>query len=340
MNYQTFKQATATQLRNELSAEASKLPTDWIDKARNEVKRSFPDRLEDRELVPMELLWSYWLEEAGLVQAMHAISLRFQNKAVGPYHALARFDLTPLRGISELIWGYIQDEVFRLSLRRRAYEYLHQYGLRMIGKAVGNLSPADERSRFLQAFHELLAVCVRYYAQLDNLTIQQDARPVLSKLKELQFVLSEGAHNQFGDLPFQARLEMRIIQFILERPEIREFLGGRIMVAYPAPWMDRLDTLRRVMRWGDTSVTEFNNLAECGERVLLRVRYGAFHAAQTSAIVADNFAIDNRDDIVQYINSYQAVTGVDLGAETGLGVDATQPSVYLNAREARLRRAL
>src|SRR5574338_1007496 len=239
---------------------------------------------------------------------MQAICLRFQNKAVGPYQALARFDIAPLRGISELLWGYIQDEVFRLSLRRRAYEYLHQYGLRLVGRAVGQLSPADERSRFLQAFHELLHACVRFCRQVDDLTVLQDPRPVLNKLKELHLVLAEGAHNQYGDLPFQARFEMRIIQLILERPEMREFLGGRIMVPYPEPWMDRVDTLRRVMRWGDTSVTEFYNLAEAGERILLAVRTGDFHPSQANAGLANNFAISNRDDIVQYINSYQAVT--------------------------------
>jgi hypothetical protein len=348
MDYKSFKEETLNELTRDL--ESRRVPPgedEWMVLARRRHPElegtegwAGPPNEREHEMLPNELIWSYWLEEGGLVQTMHAISLRFQNKARGAYKALARFDASPLRPLSELLWGYIQDEVFRLSLMRRAHEYAHQYGIRLIGRAVGRVEPADDRARFLPAFHEMLNSCVAFYKQFDNKMIDADAHPLLAKLKDLHLVLAEGAHNQYGDLPFQARHELLLIQKILEQDELSEFLGGRRMLPYPEPWMDRVDSVRRIMRWGDASVVQFANLAKYGENILLAVRRGPFHPGQAEAGWALAFAEGFRDAISQYISSYQAVTGVDLGGEThGRPVDSTQPSVYLNAREARFRRA-
>ena len=77
----------------------------------------------------IELIWSYWHEEGMLVQTLNAISRRFQNvRGPGDRDPLARFDIDPLRGLNNLLWGYIQDEQHRLTVKRRAYEYNHHYG--------------------------------------------------------------------------------------------------------------------------------------------------------------------------------------------------------------------
>ena len=96
-----------------------------------------------------------------------------------------------------------------------------------------------------------------------------DGFPVLNALKEAHLILSQGAHNQFGDLPSTARIEMLMQQWILARPEFREFIPTRIMVAYPEPWMDRVDAMKKLQGWTDTSVLHFRNLAIFGEQVLL-----------------------------------------------------------------------
>ena len=57
---------------------------------------------------------------------------------------------------------------------------------------------------------------------------------MLNALKDLHLILAEGAHNQYGDLPWTARVEMLIEQWLLARPEMREFLGGRAMVPIPS----------------------------------------------------------------------------------------------------------
>lgn len=312
--------------------------TAWWDEAR----RLHADGGIEPIVFPYELLWSYWHEQGMLVQAMEAVLLRFQNRARGPYAALARFDISPLRPISHLLWGYIDDQHRRLTVKRRAYEYIHQYGLDLVGRAVGALQPADSRSRFLETFHALLHSCVEFYRQEDDRTVDADARPVLNAANALNFLLSYGQHNQFASLTLQARVEMTIVQRLFEFDEFRQFLGGPVMVNYPRRWMDRVDTLRHAMGWGDASIIEFWHLAVSGENLLLSIRFGPFGPAVTNTGVASGWATSFRDNVMQYIHSYRAVSGVDLSADPAKGqvVDATQPSVYLSAREQQHRAQL
>jgi hypothetical protein len=277
----------------------------------------------------LELIWSYWMEEGGLVQAINAVAARFQNRRIPGHAQLSRLDLDPLRALSNLFWGYVQDEQHRLGIARRTYEYDHHYGLRLVGKAVPQLAPADSRSRFVEAFHALLNRCAEFYPQDDDTTVIADGFPVLNALREVHMLLAEGAHNQFGDLPSTARVEMLIQQWLLARPEMRDFLGGRLMVPYAERWMDRVDVVRGMLGFGDTSVTHFRDLAVYGEQILLTVRYANWSRVNNAAQAA-NWARYWRPEIQRYIHAYRAVTGVDLVAE----VDATRPSQYLAERAA------
>ena len=45
------------------------------------------------------------------------------------------------------------------------------------GKAVPSLRPADSRSRFLEAFHNLLYLCSAFYKEDDDTTVKADAFP-------------------------------------------------------------------------------------------------------------------------------------------------------------------
>src|SRR5262249_45157322 len=116
----------------------------------------------------LELIWSYWHEQGMLVQTINSLSIRYQNIRQGRgLDPLAAFELDPLHPLNNLIWGYLQDEQRRLSVVRRAYEYDHEYGLRLYGKAVPELRPADSRSKFLSAFHELLYQAHTFYRDDD-----------------------------------------------------------------------------------------------------------------------------------------------------------------------------
>jgi hypothetical protein len=264
----------------------------------------------------IELIWSYWHEQGMLIQTINATSRRFQN-ILGPAEQdpLVGMELDPLRPLNNLLWGYIQDEQHRLSVVRRVYEYDHHYGLTLEGKAVPKIRPADSRRRFLEAFHNLLNLVSVFYKQDDDTTIEADAFPVLKALEDLHLLLSEGAHNQFGDLPSTARIEMLMEQWILARPEFREVLPTRTMVAYPEPWMDRVDAMKRIQGWTDASVLHFRNLGVFGEQVLLSIRFGAWSDPANTSEQARIWARFWRSQIQGYIHAYRAVTGVDLSAE-------------------------
>jgi hypothetical protein len=292
----------------------------------------------------IELIWSYWHEEGMLVQTMNAISLRFQNvRGQTDRDPLAMFELDPLRPLNNLLWGYIQDEQHRLSVIRRAYEYDHHYGLTLQGKAVPALRTADSRSKFLEGFHNLLYLCWLFFKEDDDTTVVADGFPVLNALKEVHLCLTEGMHNQFGDLPCTGRIEMLMQQWLLARPEFRESLPTRIMVGYPEPWMDRVDAMKRLQGWTDVSVREFHDLGVFGERLLLSIRFIAWLTID-DPVHAAGWARIWRPEIQGYIHSYRAVTGVDLTTEVTDTRQAArrsmQPSILLRERLAAQQRQL
>jgi hypothetical protein len=277
-----------------------------------------------------------------LVQTLNAISRRFQNVA-GPAvpDPLAMLEIDPLRPLNNLLWGYIQDEQHRLNVVRRAYEYNHLYGLRLYGKAVPEMRPADSRSKFIEAFHNLLYLCSVFYKQDDDTTRVSDGFPLLNALREVHLILSQGAHNRFGDLPSTARQEMLIQQWLLARPEFREFLPTRIMVAYPEAWMDRVDAMKTLQGWTDVAVLHFRDLGLFGEQIVLSIRFGAWNDVN-DPVQAVNWARFWRAEIQRYTYSYRTVTGVDLTAEltdTRRAADRyILPSVHLRKRLATQQR--
>lgn len=281
----------------------------------------------------LELIWSYWHEESMMVQGLNAIGRRFQNiKGPGAVDPLANLEIDPLRPLSNILWGYLQDEQHRLTVRRRAYEYDHHYGISLQGSAVQNMRFADSRSKFIEAFHMLLHLTSKFYTQMDDLTISPDGFPILNALRETHLILSEGAHNQYGELPSVARAEMLMQQWLLARPEFREFLPTRVMVAYPEPWMDRVAALNNTMGWTKTNVMHFRDLGIFGEQLLLAIRFGNWANINDSNSAA-NWARFWRSQVQSYIHAYRAVTGVDLTADPKGGrVDALPPSVHLHRR--------
>jgi hypothetical protein len=282
----------------------------------------------------LELIWSYWHEEGMLVQTMNSITWRFQNRR-GPADRdpLALLEIDPLRPLNNFIWGYVQDEQHRLTVPRRAYEYDHHYGLTLVGKSVPTVRGADSRSRFLEAFHNLLFRCSIFFKEDDDTTVVADGFPVLNALKEVHLLLTQGAHNQYGDLPWTARQEMLMQQWLLARPEMREFLPSRIMVDYPEPWMDRVETMKTLQGWTDTSVMHFRDLGVFGEQILLSVRFGAWPSIIEPQSAA-NWARYWRPELQGYTHGYRAVTGLDLTER----VDATLPSTLLQQRLGSQRR--
>ena len=284
----------------------------------------------------IELIWSYWHEEGMLVQSLNAISRRFQNvRGPGDRDPLAHLEIDPLRPLNNLLWGYVQDEQNRLTVKRRAYEYDHHYGLTLYGKAVPALRPADSRSKFLEAFHNLLHAASAFYKEDNDTNCIADGFPLLNALKEVHLVLAQGAHNQFGDLPWTARVEMLMQQWLLARPEMRDFLQSRADGALHGS----VDAAGR-------HDEDAAGLVGCHGHALPRSRRlwradsccrsaTATGSMSTTRTHAKNWARYWRPEIQGYLHAYRAVTGVDLAnADT---VDATMPSVHLQKRLALQR---
>jgi len=284
----------------------------------------------------IELIWSYWLEEGMLVQTMNAIARRFQNRRGSPNDPLGELEFDPLRPLNNLIWGFIQDEHNRLTVPRRAHEYQHHYGLSLIGTTVSDVNPADSRSKFIEAFHNLLSCAARFFKEDSDTTVIADGFPLLNALKEVHLILAEGAHNQFGDLTWTARAEMLTIQWMLARPEMREFLRGRYMVPYQEGWMGAVDSMKKLQGWTDTTITHFYELAVTGERILLSVRYGDWSDIENIEDQARNWARSWKPEIQRYIHGYRTATGVDLAADITDTRDAAtrylQPSMLIQRR--------
>lgn len=263
-----------------------------------------------------ELIWSYWHEEGMLVQTMNAIAMRFQNERSSPNDPLTELEISPLRPLNNVIWGYIQDEHNRLTVRRRDNEYSHHYGLKLLGRAVSNRNVADNRSKFIEAFHNLLYRAAVFYREDADTTVIANAFPLLNALKDVHLIMAEGAHNQFGDMPIQARTEMMTMQWMLGKEEMQQFLRGRYMVPYQESWMGAVDAMKKLQGWTDTSITHFNQLAVDGERLLLSIRYGDWSDFNLTEDNAKNWARDWKPHIQRYLHGYQAVTGVDIAADT------------------------
>jgi hypothetical protein len=284
----------------------------------------------------LELIWSFWNEEGGQVQTMNAISLRFQNRrSPNLRDPLAHLKLDPLRPLNNLLWGYIQDEINRLTLARRSYEYAHQYGLALVGKAVPQLQAVDNRSKFLEAFNNLLTAAARFFKEDDDKTIKPDAFPLLNALKDVHLHLAQGAVNQYNDLAWSSRVDMLIQQWLLSREEIREYLGRNPMVAYSEPWMSQVETMKSLQGWSDVSISHFRDLAVFGEQLLLSIRFadwGNIHDTNQAA----NWARYWRSELQAYMYSYRAVTGVDLSSEVGdsrsAAVRYVQPAILHRRR--------
>jgi len=285
----------------------------------------------------LELIWSYWHEEGMLVQTLGAITQRFQNlRGSGDRDPLAHLEIDPLRPLNNILWGYIQDEQNRLTVRRRTYEYDHEYGLALYGKAVPRMRSADSRSKFLEGFHNLLNLASVFFKEDNDTTVIADGFPLLNALKEVHLTMAHGAHNQFGDLPWTARAEMLMQEWILARPEMRDFLQSRAMVPYKEAWMPQVDTMKTLQGWSDVTVTHFRDLGVYGEQILLSIRYADWIDVNDEDS-AKNWARYWRPEIQSYLHAYRAVTGIDLtNPDT---VDATMPAIHLQKRLAIQQRA-
>ena len=238
-----------------------------------------------------------------LVRTMDAVATRFQGRTIGSKDPLAKIDIDPLRPLNNLLWGYVQSGPLRLTVRRRAHEYEHQYGLRLSGHSVPTEPSGGRAPGFQEAFHTLLRLAAKG---------KTDPSRVGDALGEVRTALEKGggAHNQFGDLPWTARVEMLMQQWVLARPEVHAFLPRR-RAAGDEPWMASVDAMKKLHAWPGPPARHYRDLAVSGERLLLSIRSGDEDDGSHERAAA--WAGRWRPDVKRYIHAYKAVTGADPG---------------------------
>jgi hypothetical protein len=128
-----------------------------------------------------------------------------------------------------------------------------------------------DATEVLEAFHNLLHLSSVFFQKDDNTTVNADAFPVLNALKEVHLILSQGAHNQFGDLPVTARIEMLMSNRRLAPGDARNSFAVARVYRLSRRLMGPVD-LRRPSRVGRTR-RRCITTAVFGEQILLSIRY-------------------------------------------------------------------
>ncbi len=259
-----------------------------------------------------ELYWSYCHERGYLVQAMNAIALRYQNHRRGPNDPLAHLALDPLRGLSNLMWGFVQDRN-RLTVAQRVLGYEYSYGLSLQGRAAAGAQPVERRARFSECFAQLLQCVAEFYAADQVTTVRPDGFKLLQALRELHLELAQSANNHTWELTRAARAEMLLMQYLLARPEMAAFLRGRAMVPHRERWMPQMETMKRLQGWPPVSAEVYRTLADNGEKVLASVRLGDWVAVDDHQ-QAMNWARYFKPEIQNYLHAHRALEGRDLTA--------------------------
>jgi hypothetical protein len=293
-----------------------------------------PDVLSEK--FPAELIWCFMEEAGGLPQTVLHILARFQNRRVmRGRDPLANLNFHPLRRVAGILYDFAENQISQLSVRRRDHEYRVQYGLHLVGRAVPDPGQVVEsNTRFVESWHTLLREAHQFHGLDDDVTIRADAFRVHTALRDTHLVLAEGAVNSFRDLTFQARQEMLMMQWVLSLREVGEFLGGKPMLPFEEEWQAPVDAMKNLIGGTPASITHFHEMAVCGERLLLGIRWGAWNSIAVTTDSARNWARTWRNDIQRYIHAYRVTTGVDLT----IAPDARPPGYLFARRGAALQR--
>ena len=151
-----------------------------------------------------------------------------------------------------------------------------------------------------------------FYKEDNDTTVIADGFPLLNALKEVHLLLAQGAHNQFGDLPWTARVgDADAAVAAGAAGDARLPAEPRRWCPTPRPGWPQVDTMKTLQGWSDVTVTHFRDLGVYGEQILLSIRYGDWIDVNDEN-QAKNWARYWRPEIQGYIHAYRAVTGVDL----------------------------
>lgn len=288
----------------------------------------------------IELIKLYYWEEGYLMRTMSELEKQFTaERSPTGRNPLANFDLHPLLNESHLFFGYVQSKYRRLTRARRNAEYKRQYEIALSGEGMPKLSAADGRSNVIKALNDLVYEAALFYRDDADTTRIADGYKVMLAIQGLQLLLAQRASNQFNSLNIELMVQMMIVQYILSRPNVIQFLQGPPMVAYAAPWQRAVEAMMKLQGWDNVSVSHYSTLADAADLILSGVRLGDWMHRDTTQDQAENFVRYFMPQFKAYANSYKAVTGLDLTADVTDARDAADRSAPPSTLIMRRRRA-
>ena len=112
--------------------------------------------------------------------------------AAGDRDPLANMEIDPLRPLNNLLWGFVQDEFNRLTVRAPGVRIRTSVRADAVWQGGVRLERGRPRSKFLEAFHNLLLPGLGLLQ--GRLPDHGDCRrlPLLNALKEVHLVLAQG----------------------------------------------------------------------------------------------------------------------------------------------------
>ena len=281
----------------------------------------------------LELIWSYWHEEGMLVQTLNADpgpvpepAPRCRSRPAGPLRSRpAAAAEQPASGAGP------RTSSHRLTVRRRAAEYEHEYGLTLLGRAVPDRRLGGHAGRrFLQSFHTLLHLRYLFFKEDDDTTVIADGVPAAQRAAgdasdpgrgRAQPVRRHAVRGPGGDADHAVDAGPAGDARVPRRPDhgaVRGAVDGPGRLDEAAPGLDgrqrhplpRSGCLRRAAR-------------------CCRSGYGNWSVVNDPQQAA-NWARYWRPEIQRYIHAYRAATGVDLNERA----DATVPAQLLQPSAA------
>lgn len=261
-----------------------------------------------------ELIHSFWLEVAMIAQGIKMIAFRFQNLGADQCVAkLGNLNVFYLRPIAGLLWDFLARQHEVRTVRGRVHAgYLAELDCVLPGRAAQPIRPVQRNGSFSAAFHGLLHVAMRYYAQFDDKAVHADGFAVLQALRTFSDVLKRTEMNTFGRIAFDARREFATYGWMLQQPEIRRFLVSEGIPA-KEPWLPAVDALNALCGWRVGPALYYYDLAVEGERLLASVRWLDWDSSGPSE--AADWALFWRQNIQTYVYRMRLVTGLDLASD-------------------------
>ncbi|MGB5347587.1 MAG: hypothetical protein WBN23_15580, partial [Woeseia sp.] len=329
-------QATAQQILSRVmgrtidGAPAAQQPTedDW-NSFSEDATRLLTSKEPDKHLCGCSLIYSYWLDEAGVHFALERVADRVENGVVANTEALNMLHIREssqiVENISSFIISWQRGELFDVDARRKQYQALYGFPL-LAARAWGNISTVDPRAPFIGAFHGFLYEASRYFDSQRNLQMVPDIEAARSAIRQLLESLHEGNENLRVRRTSQIRGQSEYCKRLLGGrdttspigKEWSEILTGRPGIADAKDtklWQIKVDAVASAYGWARPVTKDYTALAESGETILVATRIFGAIASGTTPGNTKVFLSLLQPHVLRYVNAFKSVGGVDLGRE-------------------------